>query len=69
VTALPPKQVREAPPASVPPLVRPRSWTDTLFDNALLVMAGVLLVMVVGLVYWTWGRRPAGDAKAPPAES
>lgn len=69
-TVMPPKQVREALPASVPPLVRPRSWTDTLFDNALLVMAGILLVMVVGLVYWTWGRRPAGDAaKAPPPEA
>lgn len=70
VTATPPKQVREAPPAVVPPRARPRSWTDALFDNALLVMAGILLVMVVGLVYWTWGRRPANDAaKAPPAEA
>lgn len=62
-----PPQVHEQPAATVEPRPRrPRSWTDTLFDNALLVLAGGLLVMVVGMGYWMWGRRPVNGPPPPP---
>ena len=60
-----------APPkktvAALPP--RPeRSWTESVLNEGLLILAGGALLLVLGLGYWMWGRAPARakPAAAPP---
>lgn len=58
-----PPPVAKAPPAAaeLPPR-RERSWTETVLDEALLILAGGALLLVLGLGYWMWGRAPAKTA-------
>lgn len=35
-----------------------RSWTEIILNEALLVFAGSVLILVIGLIYWIWGRPP-----------
>ena len=56
--------MREQPAASaeLPPR-RARSWTDSILNEGLLVLAGGLLVLLVGLGYWMmWGRPPLKES-------
>lgn len=52
--------VREQPAATIEsPPRRARSWTDSILNEALLVLAGGALLLVGWLVYVMWGRPPA----------
>lgn len=51
--------VREPPAATGSSPRRARSWTDSILNEALLVLAGGALLMVGWLVYLMWGRSPA----------
>lgn len=56
--------LREQPAASaeLPPR-RARSWTDSILNEGLLVLAGGLLVLLIGLGYWMmWGRPPLKES-------
>jgi pilus assembly protein FimV len=57
----PPVAKAPSPPADLPPR-RERSWTKTVLDEALLILAGGALLLVFGLGYWMWGRAPAKTA-------
>lgn len=59
----PPPPVAKAPlpPADLLPR-RERSWTKTVLDEALLILAGGTLLLAFGLSYWMWGRAPAKTA-------
>jgi hypothetical protein len=57
----PPVAKAPSPPADLPPR-RERSWTKTVLDEALLILAGGALLLVFGLGYWMWGRTPAKTA-------
>lgn len=49
------------PPAALPP--RPqRSWSEAILNEALLILAGGALLLVLGLGYWMWGRAPVKSA-------
>lgn len=51
--------VREQPAATIEsPPRRARSWTDSILNEALLVLAGSALLLVGWLVYVMWGRPP-----------
>lgn len=59
---VPPPSVQAPPsPAALPP--RPqRSWSEAILNEALLILAGGALLLVLGLGYWMWGRAPAKSA-------
>ncbi len=52
--------VSEQPPR------RKRSWVDSLLNEALLVLAGGALIMLLGAVWWMWGRRVPKAAQVDP---
>lgn len=45
---------------------RTRSWVDSLLSEALLVLAGGALVLLLGAVWWMWGRRVPKAAQVDP---
>lgn len=59
--APPPVAKAPPPPADLPPR-RERSWTESILNEALLILAGGALLLVLGLGYWMWGRGPAKGA-------
>jgi hypothetical protein len=57
----------EAPqPVSDMPPRRARSWVDSLLSEALLLLAGGALVLLLGAVWWMWGRRVPRAAQVDP---
>lgn len=59
----PPLPVVQAPlPQAAQPPRRESHWTDTMLDEALLMLAGGALMLVLGLGYWMWARGPAKPA-------
>ena len=58
----PPPVAKAPPPAVDLPPRRERSWTETVLDEALLILTGGALLLVLGLGYWMWGRGPAKTA-------
>ncbi len=60
--AAPLMREQSAANAELPPR-RARSWTDSILNEGLLVLAGGLLVLLVGLGYWMmWGRPPLKES-------
>lgn len=59
---VPPPAAKAPPPAADLLPRRERSWTETVLDEALLILAGGALLLVLGLGYWMWGRAPAKAA-------
>lgn len=55
--------VSEQPPR------RKRSWVDSLLNEALLVLAGGALIMLLGAVWWIWGRRVPKAAQVDPGSA
>lgn len=53
------------PVADMPPR-RTRSWVDSLLNEALLLLAGSALVLLLGAVWWMWGRRVPKAAQIDP---
>lgn len=64
---VPPPAPAKKTVAALPP--RPeRSWTESVLNEGLLILAGGALLLVLGLGYWMWGRAPARakPGSAPP---